>query len=160
MPLLAQTAWFGRLDPKQTTVYHGTTSAEIVLKAQQYAAKIDNEKTTANTVTQSPVTFNQMKKLAQQRPVHDLGDGACIHHHRQAPCPHSLAAPALSGDFYWIATPEEAIGETKRQIHMNEGLLDLALARTPCDPFATAWVEHYKFRLNQLKASNNAEQHQ
>jgi hypothetical protein len=92
-----------------------------------------------------------MKQLGLQRPVHDLGDGACSHHQRQAPCPHSLKAPASSSDYYWLESDKDAAAETVRQIHMNEGLLDLATARVIVSKFAEPWVEHYKTRLQQLR---------
>jgi len=151
MPLLAQTAWFGRLNPVQTTEYHATSAAQRVLEASKFVAQIDAAKATPASLTQQPVTFNQMKQLGQQRPVHDLGDGACSHHQRQAPCPHSLKAPAKSSDYYWLESDGDAASETMRQIHMNEGLLDLAAARAIENKFAEPWVEHYKTRLQQLK---------
>jgi hypothetical protein len=150
MPLLAQTAWFGRTDPRQTTVYHGTSSAEIVLKAQVYAATFA-EGTTTKVVPLPPVSFKHIKQLGQQRPIHDLGDGACIHHPRQSPCPNAIGAPASPTEFYWITNQNDLIAETTRQVHLNEGLLDLALERARKDPFATAWADHYKARLNLLK---------
>ncbi len=151
MPLLAQTAWFGRLNPVQTTEYHATSAAQRVLEASKFVAQLDANKASPASLTQPPVTFNQMKQLGQQRPVHDLGDGACSHHQRQAPCPHSLKAPATSRDYYWLGSDKDAAAETMRQIHMNEGLLDLAAARAIGNKFAEPWVEHYKTRLQQLK---------
>jgi len=151
MPLLAQTAWFGRLNPLQTTEYHATSTAQRVLEASKYIARLDADKASALSHTQPPVTFNQMKQLGQQRPIQDLGDGACSHHLRQAPCPHSLKAPATSAEYYWLGSEKDAATETLRQIHMNEGLLDLTMARAIDNKFAEPWVEHYRTRIQQLK---------
>lgn len=151
MPLLAQTAWFGRLNPLQTAEYHSKSVAERTLEASKYIAQLDASKVDNLSPKQPAVTFNQMKQLGQQRPVLDLGDGACSHHPRQAPCPHSLKAPATASEYYWLGSDQEATEETTRQIHMNEGLLDFATARAVRNKFAEPWVEHYQNRLKQLK---------
>lgn len=116
---LAQTSFFGRINPKDTKTYQHTSPAKAALIFRDDLLKGKISGPIAEQLMKIPLSIHQAYLNAKIKVVFDIGIGSCTHDLAQDPCIRHLQCSAKCDDFHWRKDASGKLDDLKRQFAMT-----------------------------------------